>query len=336
MVLPLLIALGVLLCLSALCSMTEASFLVVNKVRLRHLMQRGSPSAKLVYHLLTHLDRLIATILVSNNLVNVAISVLGTMLLVHFFGVRQGPVIAMVVITLFLLVFAEITPKLFAAGHADRVALLLARPTRWLIGLMRPLVWLFTGASRGIIRLLGGQRLPRSPLLTEEELKVMIEMGREAGVVAEHELRMLHRLFEFDDTLVRDVMVPRDEIAGVEITQAPETVLDVLIEEGHSRIPVYRGSLDQVEGVIYARDLLAVWRHGGLFILSDLIRPAYLVPETKRVAELLADFQRLKVQIAIVQNDKRTTLGLVTLEDLLEEIVGEIHEEIPSPGPSTT
>ena len=326
----LLIVLIVLLGLSALFSMSEAALLAVNKVRLRHLMQRGSPAAKLVYQLLTQLDRLIATLLVSNNVVNVILSVLGTITCVQFFGARRGPVVAAVVMTLLLLVFGEITPKLFAAAHADRVALNLARPLRWFVDLMRPLVWLFTKTSHLIIRLLGGQRLSRSPLVTEEELKVMIEMGREAGVVAEHELRMLHRIFEFDDTLVKDVMVPREQITGVEITQPPEAVLDVLVEEGHSRVPIYRGSLDHIEGILHARDLLAVWRHGKLFVLSDLLHPVYTVPETKRVAELLADFQRLKIQIAIVQGHAQTTLGLVTLEDLLEEIVGEIHEEVPN------
>ena len=192
---------------------------------------------------------------------------------------------------------------------------------------MRPLTWFFATTSRAMIRLLGGKRLPRSPLVTEEELKVMIEMGREAGVVAEHELRMLHRIFEFDDTVVKDVMMLREHVVGVEITQPSEAVLDVLIEEGHSRIPIYRGTLDAIEGVVYARDLLAVWRHGGLFVLADLVRPAYFVPETTRVAELLSDFQRLQTQIAIVQDSQRRTVGLVTLEDLLEEIVGEIHED---------
>ena len=330
MIPPLLLAaLAILLGLSALFSLCEAAYLAVNKVRLRHLMQRGSPAARLVYQLLTKLDRLIATLLVSDALVNVILSVLATMACVQLFGVHRGPVVAAVVITLLLLVVGEITPKLFAAAHADRVALTFAWPLRWFIDLMRPIVWLFTKTSHLLIHLLGGQRLPRSPLVTEEELKVMIEMGREAGVVAEHELRMLHRIFEFDDTLVRDVMIPREQIAGVEITQQPEAVLDVLIEEGHSRVPIYRGSLDHIEGILYARDLLAVWRHGGLFVLSDLIQPAYLIPETKRVAELLADFQRLKIQVAIVQSATRRTLGLVTLEDLLEEIVGEIREEIP-------
>ena len=329
MIIPFAIAFVALLVLSALCSMTEAAYLAVNKVRLRHLMQRGSPAAKVVYQLLTQLDRLITTILVSNSLATVAISVLGTMVCVSLFGVQRGALVATFAVTFILLVVGEITPKLFAAAHADRVALVIARPLQWFLGLMRPLAWWFTATSHLIMRVLGERRIPRSPIVTEEELKVMIEMGREAGVVAEQELRMLHRIFEFDDTVVRDVMIPREQIVGVEAAQSPEAALDAFIEEGHSRILVYRGSLDRIEGVIHARDLLAIWRRGGLLALPDLVRPAYLVRETKRVGELLADFQRMKIQIAVVCNDRQMTLGLVTLEDLLEEIVGELHEEIP-------
>jgi CBS domain containing-hemolysin-like protein len=334
MIPSLLIAALILLLFSAAVSMSEAAFLAVNKLRLRHLMQRGSAPAKLVYQLLTKLDQLIATLLISDTVANIIISVLGTMLCINMFGPRHGALIASVILTLVLLVLGEMTPKLFAARHADRVALTVAWPMAWLIRVMRPVVWVFMRISDWIIRLLGGRRIARSPLLTEEELKVMIEMGREAGVVAEHELRMLHRIFEFDDTLVKDVMIPRPEIAGIEITQQPEQILDLFVEEGHSRLPVFRGSLDRIEGVIYARDLLAVWRHGSLFVLADLVRPAYFVPPAKRVAELLADFQRQHIQIAIVQDEHQRTLGLVTLEDLLEEIVGEIHEEIPRRPPS--
>ena len=324
-----LIVLLALLSLSAFFSMSEAAFLAVNKVRLRHLMQRGSPAAKLVYQLLTRLDRLISTVLVGNNLVNVILTVLGTMACVSAFGLDRGPIIASIAITVLLLVIGEITPKLFAAAHADRTALTLAWPLRWVIALMHPFVWLFSGVSRLLIRLLGGQRLPRSPLVTEEELKVMIEMGREAGVLAESELRMLHRIFEFSDSVVREVMVPREEIAAIDLSAKPEQLLDVLIEEGHSRIPVYEGSLDRVVGVIYARDLLALVRHGRLFVLPDLIRPVAFVPETMRVAELLSQFQQQNAQIAIAQNAQQATVGLVTVEDLLEEIVGEIQEEMP-------
>ncbi len=323
---PVLALVVILLALSAFLSMSEAAFLAINKVRLRHLMQRGSPSAKLVYQLLTHVDRLITTVLVSNNLVNVTITVLGTLLCIELLGVRRGPVAASILITLLILVVAEVTPKVFAARHADRIALLLAWPLRGLIGLMRPIVWLLNSLSQVVLRLLGERRLPRSPLVTEEELKVMMEMGREAGVLAEQELRLLHRILEFSDSTVRDAMVPREEIAAVALNANAADALDVLIEEGHSRIPVYRETVDDVVGVIYARDLLATVRHGGLFVLSDLIRPVAVVPEAKRLAELLNDFQRDHTQIAIVKNATGSTVGLVTIEDVLEEIVGEIRE----------
>ncbi|HLD78436.1 MAG TPA: CBS domain-containing protein, partial [archaeon] len=217
----------------------------------------------------------------------------------------------------------------FAVTHAEAVVFAMIRPLRVLMILLHPLASCFAWAGRGLLRTLRIPAAVRSPLVTEEELKVMIQMGREEGILAESELRMLQRIFEFSDSVVREAMVSRDRIAGINLNAKPEDALDVLIEQGHSRIPVYRDSLDQVVGVVYARDVLAIVRHGPLFVLSDLIRPIAFVPETKRVAELLSEFQRDKIQIAIVQDAKGATAGLVTLEDLLEEIVGEIHEEAP-------
>jgi len=165
-------------------------------------------------------------------------------------------------------------------------------------------------------------------LVTEEEIKVMIQMGREAGVLAEGELRMLQRIFEFSDSTVQEVMVLRERIVGIDLSSTAEQAMDVLIEGGHSRLPVYRGSVEDMVGVIYARDVLATIRHGGVFVLSDLIRPVAFAEGPKRVAELLSEFQRDKIQIAIVQDAAKRTIGLVTIEDLLEEIVGEIHEDV--------
>lgn len=332
---PLVLILTLLLICSAALSMTEAAFLAINKVRLRHLMQRGSSSAALVYHMLTKLDQLITTLLICNTVVNVTISVLGAIVMVQWYGPERGPWIATGVIAVGLLVIGEIPPKIFAAAHADRVALTVVWPISWLVRAMRPLVWAFASLSQGIIRVLGGQRLPRSPLVTEEELKVMIEMGREAGVIAERELQMLHKIFEFSDSLVSDVMIPREDIAAVDLNAGAAEALDVLIEEGHSRIPVYEESLDRIRGVVYARDLLAMVRHQQLFVLSDLIRPAAVVQPAKRLAELLSDFQRDQTQIAIVQDAQQRTVGLVTIEDLLEEIVGDIGERASNEEPGT-
>lgn len=332
--LPILLLLAVLLALSAVFSGTEAALLSVNKVRLRHLVEQGHRGAQLTYDTLTHLDRAIGTLLIANNLVNVAISAIGSWICISLFGTEEGLVLATVGITVLLLVVGEVTPKMFAATHADIVIFAAIRPLRLLMRVLYPPASFVTGVGRWLLRLLGVPTKRRSPLVTEEELKVMIQMGREEGILAEAELRMLQRIFEFSDSMVKEAMMPRQHIVGVDLTAKPEEALDVLIEQGHSRIPVYRGSLDDVVGVVYARDMLAMVRHGGLFVLADLIRPVTVVPQTKRIAELLSEFQQHKFQIAIVQDEQRRTVGLVTLEDLLEEIVGEIHEEAPARGPA--
>lgn len=327
--LPVIFTLIVLCVLSASCSASEAAMLSINKVRLRHLVEQGHRSAHLTFTLLTQLDRVIGTLLVANNLVNVAISAIGAWIFVSWFGPQEGLALATVVTTAVLLLLCEVTPKLFASTHPEQVAFTMVRPLRVMMLLLYPIASFFTVAARWLLRLVRVPTRRRSPLVTEEELKVMIQMGREAGVLDEHELRMLQRIFEFSDSTVQQVMVPRNQIVGINLDAKPEEALDVLIEQGHSRIPVYEGSVDRVVGVIYARDVLAMVRHGGLFVLADLISPVAFARETKRVAELLSEFQREKVQIAIVQDAKRMTLGLVTIEDLLEEIVGEIHEEVP-------
>ena len=326
--LPVLLLLLLLLLCSASCSASEAAVLSINKVRLRHLIEQGNRSAQLTFGLLTHLDRAIGTLLIANTLINVAISAVGSWVFVTRFGPEPGLAVATVVITVILLLIGEVTPKMFAATHAETVAFAMVRPLRGLMLLFYPLASCFTWAGRGLLYLLRVPIRPRLPLVTEEEIKVMIQMGREAGVLAEDELRMLHRIFEFSDSTVQDVMVPREQIVGIDVSSTAEHAMDMLIEGGHSRLPVYRASVDDVVGVIYARDVLATVRHGGLFVLSDLLRPVASVEGGKRVAELLSEFQRDKVQIAVVQDAAKCTIGLVTLEDLLEEIVGEIEEDV--------
>lgn len=312
---------------SATVSASEAALLSVNKVRLRHAVEQGHRGARLTYHLLTQLDHMIGTLLVANNLVNVAISAISSWIFVSLLGSERGLLAATGVVTVVLLVVCEVTPKFIGATHPEAVMFLMARPLLWLMRGLYPVAAFFTWAGRSLLRLLRIPTRRRSALVTEEEIKVMIQMGREAGVLAEEELRWLHRIFEFSDSLVREVMVPRPQIAGIDLAQHPDEALDALIETGHSRIPVYRESLDRIEGVVYARDVLGMLRHGGLFVLADLVRPVMRVIPEKRVAELLGEFQRQKKQIAIVQDAQQRTLGLVTIEDLLEEIVGELPEE---------
>jgi CBS domain containing-hemolysin-like protein len=178
-----------------------------------------------------------------------------------------------------------------------------------------------------MLKVLGIEHPKRSPLITEEELRLMIEVGREEGVLTDEERKMLHRIFEFGDIKIKDVMIPKEKIVALNINSTSEQVLDIFAEEGHARLPVYRDSIDDIVGIIYARDLLYILRDKSLFVLQDLIHKPYFVSATLKVNELLRKFQLEKIQIAIVIDENRKTLGVVTLEDLIEEIVGEIEEE---------
>ncbi|MFN7171086.1 MAG: hemolysin family protein, partial [Candidatus Omnitrophota bacterium] len=308
-------------------SALETAILSLNKLRIRSYLNQGKRKAEVVYHILTHLDRFIATVLVSNNFVNIAISALGTALLLHFFGPRWGIVISTIAITLFILILCEITPKIIATKYPESIALGFAYPVKFLINILHPLAHFFTSLSNSLIKLLGIKPKKRSPLITEEEIRLMIELGKEEGILLEEERKLIHRIFEFGDTLVKDVMIQREKMVCIELSANEETLLDLLIEEGHTRIPVYKETLDNIVGIIYAKDLPFLWKNGSLIIIADIMHPPHFVSPDKKVSELLRDFQRLKIQIAIVKDEVGKVLGLVTLEDILEEIVGEIEEK---------
>jgi len=324
---PLLVTIGVLLIISAFFAMSETALISLSKIRLRNLMAKGTRNAKLVYLLLSNPDRLITSILVGNNIVNTAISVLIAFVLIHIYGEDIGMILATVIGATVIVVFGEIIPKVFAVQRAEKTSLEIAVPLKFVLAVLAPIARVFYGLGSGIIKIFGGEA-KRGPLITEEEIRLMIELGKEEGVLGDEERRMLHKIFEFGDTLVREVMVPKEKIIAVDIDASAEELLNVLVEEGHSRIPVYRGSPDNIVGIIYARDLLYIWQNKGLVIIPDLVRAAYFVQENKRVNDLLRDFQRMRVQIAIIVDEKKQAIGLVTLEDLIEEIVGEIDESI--------
>ncbi|MFA4993314.1 MAG: hemolysin family protein [Candidatus Omnitrophota bacterium] len=308
-------------------SSAETSIIGLSKIRLRHMLKKGVKRAQSVQRVVTKLDKVIAAILIGNNLVNIAISSIVTGIFVQMYGYRWGVVASTFVTTLVLLIFCEVTPKILSAKHSEKVALVTAPVMEVVVVVLKPLIAFFIGISNFILKIFGAGSLKRSPLITEEELRTMIEMGKEEGVLSEEERKMLHRIFEFGDTRLSDVMVSKDKIIAVNINTNSDDLLNLFVEEGHARLPVYSGSLDNIVGIVYARDLLYILREKGLFLLQDLLHDAYYVPGSMRVNELLKRFQTEKMQIAIITDKEKKTLGLVTLEDLLEEIVGEIEEE---------
>jgi len=319
---------GILLVVSFFLSLSETALIALSRIRLRHLVIKGVRHAKTVNKIVSHLDRLITSILVGNNIVNVGISAIATGIFIYFLGPKWGVIISTIVVSFLILVFAEITPKLFASQYPEKVSLMMAKPINALVLALRPVASIFMGIGTFFLRFLGGGPAPRAPLITEEEIKIMIEVGKEEGAVSDDERKMLHKIFKFGDTMVGEVMMSKENMIAVRMSSTPEELLGLLVEGGHSRIPVYRDSIDTIAGIIYAKDLLQVWHDKGLLILSDLVQPAYFVKRSKKVTEVLKDMQRMKVQIAIVVDENKKTQGLVTLEDLLEEIVGEIEEEV--------
>lgn len=307
-------------------SASETAVIGLSKIRLRHMIAKGIKRAKSVQQLITKLDKFIAAILIGNDFVNIAISAIVTAIFVHIFGYHWGVIIATFISTFFVLIMCEITPKILAIKHTEKIALFTAPLMEIFIKIFHPIILIFTGISNLILKILRLGPTKRSPLITEEELRTMIEIGKEEGVLSDEERKMLHRIFEFGDTKVADVMVPKDKIVAINVKSNSEELLDVFVEEGHARLPVYDNSIDNIVGIIYARDLLYILRDKGLFLLQDLIHPTYYAPLKMRVNELLREFQARKIQIAIVVDEHKKTLGVVTLEDLIEEIVGEIEE----------
>lgn len=320
------ITISILALLSFFFAVAETSIIALSKIRLRHMVNQGLKRAQFIQRLITNLDKFITAILVGNNFVNIAMSAIITAISVHIFGYRWGVVIATFTSAFFILIICEITPKILAIKHTEKIALFIAPLMEGFIKIFLPVINIFTGISNSILKLMRINPAKRSPLITEEELRLMIEVGKEEGVLSDEERKMLHRIFEFGDTKVMDVMVPKEKIIAVNINCSPEDLLNIFVEEGHARLPVYKDSIDNIVGIIYARDLLYVLRDKGLFVLQDLIRQAYYAPGALRVNELLKKFQIDKIQIAIVVDEHKKTAGLLTLEDLIEEIVGEIEE----------
>jgi putative hemolysin len=321
-----LITVLILALLSFFFSASETAIIGLSKIRLRNMLAKGVKHAKSIQVLVTKLDKFIAAILIGNNFVNIAISSIFTAVCVHLFGYRLGVVAATFISTFFVLIFCDITPKILAAKHSEKIALSSAPFMEAFIRIFHPIVMIFTAISNFILKLMRIAPGKRSPLITEEELRMMIEIGKEEGVLSDEERRMLQRIFEFGDTKVKDVMVTLDKVVSASIDSDPNALLDVFVEEGHARLPVYRDNPENIVGIIYARDLLYPLREKELFLLQDLMREVAFVPESMRVNQLLLKFQVEKIQVAIVLGENKKVVGLVTLEDLIEEIVGELEE----------
>ncbi|MBW1989056.1 MAG: HlyC/CorC family transporter, partial [Deltaproteobacteria bacterium] len=315
---------ALILC-SAFFSGVETAFVSLSAIRLQHLVESGKKGIAKVARLKKDPQRLIITILIGNNLVNIAASSLATSVAIEILG-SVGVGIAVGVMTFLILVFGEITPKTIAMMKAEWICIHTAPILYVLQFLFWPAIVLLQSQTKALSKPLG--RGANAPLITEEEIKSVVSLGEEIGEVEEDERIMIHNIFRFSDLECAEIMTDRTQIFSVEATRTVEEVTPEIVRRGYSRIPVYDVNPDRMVGVLYAKDVLqALISNKARSTVRELARSAMFVPETMLVDDLLREFQKKKIHIALVVDEHGGVSGLVTIEDLLEEIVGEIYDE---------
>ncbi len=323
-----LIAIIVCILIVAFLSSSEASLISVNRIRIKNLAEKDDKRAKLVQSILAEHDKLFGTILLTENFFIILATSLGTAVLLNIFG-EDGWLIASLLMTVLIVLLGEITPKTLALSHSERYAFLVARPVKILITLTSPIVWIFTRLPGWLLKVMGA-KTPASPFVTEDDIRAMIDLGEESGTLHEEEREMLHKVFEFGDTVASESMVPRTEIVAISDEATVAEALQLVKEKGFSRYPVIHEKMDNVVGILYIKDILIKMSEGDVDLntpIKEFIREAYFIPENKKVSELLNEMQKKKFQIAIVMDEYGGTAGLITLEDLMEEIVGSLQDE---------
>lgn len=300
----------------------------LNRAKLRTRLEEGEKAARLIHAMIQKPRRLLSAILLGNTLSMVTVAVFGTSLVFDWLGSKGGAaLVAIAMLTLALVVFGEIMPKSIAAAKAEQVAVLIAGPIRLAMVLLRPLIAAILFITTPLIRMLGAHEALASPRYTEDELRTLLEMGHEQGVIEEDESDLVSSALAFDDTPVDAILTPRVDIVALPADATLAEVVDRVRLEGYSRMPVYRESIDHIIGILYARDaLLAAALQQPYDIIAHL-HPAYFIPQNKRLNELLREMQTLEIQMAVVNDEYGGTSGLVTVEDVLEQIVGEIRDE---------
>jgi putative hemolysin len=272
-------------------------------------------------------NRTLTSILIANTFVLLATDSIATFLFVQL-GVPNAPLWSTIATTIVLLIFGEILPKTLAVSNSSKAALRLAAPLTFFMWLLTPLTAAFLATTNVIVRIFGGSP-PHGPYVTEDDIKTLVNVGVEQNVLEEGERELIHSIIEFGDTIVREVMTPRPDMITVPAIAPAKRALDLVIRDGYSKLPVYDETIDNVIGVVHDRELLIALANGTIATssLRSLMRPVAHVPESKRISELLREMQRGKYSLAIVVDEYGGTAGLVTMEDLLEEIVGEIRDE---------
>lgn len=317
----------ILLILSAFFSASETAFSSVNMIRLHTMADDGNKKARLTIKVAEQFDKLIATILIGNNLVNIAISSLFTVMAGKYFQ-NYAVAAATGITTILVLTFGEIIPKSLAKANAEMLAMTFSGVINILMTLLTPISWCFLQLMRVLKkRDIDEEGKDKTPSITEQELLYMLDTIEEEGVLEEQEKELVQSALEFNDTTVEDILTPRVNVFALDAQSDPQEVLEEVMDEGFSRIPIYNETVDHIIGIVQTREILqCAVKNQNIDLFSLATEPLY-IHRTMKIARLLSEFQQKKVHIAVVMDDYGGTLGIVTLEDVLEELVGEIYDE---------
>jgi putative hemolysin len=321
-----LILLGVLLVLSAFFSASETAFTSISKLKVRHMLDANVKGAKYIAKIFDNPNKMLTSILFGNNIVNITMTSIATALTIHYFG-ESGTGIAAVVTTIFILLFGEITPKTIANAFPEKICLGIAVILRLIILILTPFAFVFSRISDLLLILLGRKNGKKKVSITEEELKTMVNVSQEEGVLETDEQEMIFNIIEFNDTEVGKIMTPRTEIVGVDINAGYDEVFRVFKENQYSRIPVYQNSLDEIVGVLHLKDLVLFDKDKNIYHNKNYMKEPYITWENFKVSDVFKKMKSSKCTMGIVLDEYGGTAGIVTIEDFVEEIVGDINDE---------
>lgn len=316
----------ILLFFSAYFSASETALSSVNRIRLKHYADLNRRGASKAIRFSENFDQTLSTILVGNNIVNIAAAAISTKIATDLFGgTAMALFISTAVMTILILTFGEILPKSFAKEHSEQYIMTTSSFLSVTMFVLSPITWFFVRLKRGTAQLFGSKQ--KEPSITDEELKAMVDIGQQEGVFLEGEKKIIHSAIEFDDILVKEIINPRTDIIAIEKSMSLDEIKDVFIHEKFARIPVYDLTIDNIIGILYHRDFFAAFVNNQTFTILEIMRKPFFVIGTKKISHLLSEMQRNKVHMAIVLDEYGGTEGLVTIEDIVEEIVGEIFDE---------
>lgn len=318
------IALIALIALSAFFSSAETAFVSVNQIRMRSLSEEGSKRAARVLKITSDSSKMLSAILIGNNLVNIAASSLATTLAMDMWG-NAAVSITTGVLTFIVLIFGEIAPKTIATTYADKIAPVYSVIIFALMTVLTPVIFIINKLAHGVLFILGFNPNRHQAAITEYELRTMVDVGHEEGVIENDEHEMINNVFDFSDSHAKDIMIPRIDMTCISVDSTYDEIVEVFREDKYTRLPVYEGSVDNVIGIINVKDLLLCEKDN--FSVRDILRKPYYTFEYKHISELLDELKKTSNNFSIIVDEYGSTVGMITLEDLLEEIVGEIRDE---------